>query len=108
MAELSKETDEETVVVHEEESKSDDCHHSKELPNTSFLAEMNLLLVFLSSLSLPDQEILNYEQGEGQSARHREAKDCMSRLRTKRQEISKVKLMGRPTPRFQATVRYSR
>ncbi|KAF5464432.1 hypothetical protein F2P56_014507 [Juglans regia] len=108
MAEPSKETDEATVMLHEEERKRDDCRHPKELSNTSFLAEMNLLLVFLSSLSSPDQELLNYEQSKGQSARDsREAKACISRLQTKRQEISKVKLTGRPTPRFQTTVRDS-
>ncbi|KAG6730224.1 hypothetical protein I3842_01G069800 [Carya illinoinensis] len=106
MAEPPKETDEETAMIHEE-CKSDDGRHPKELSKTSFLAEMNLLLVFLSSLSSPDQELLNYEQRKGQSTRDHEAKACISRLRTKRQEISKVKLMGRPAPRFQTTVRDS-
>ncbi|GLT59046.1 hypothetical protein SLA2020_318910 [Shorea laevis] len=99
MAQPAKETQEEIEMV-QEEKESDDW-------NTSFLPVLNLLIVFLSSISLSEEERLNHVEIERKSAEDNEAKACISGLESKRRKINGVKLMRR-TPRMLATVRDSR
>jgi hypothetical protein len=111
MAEPAKETNHETEIVHEEEERENDDCSPKQLPNMSFLSELNLLIVFFSSFSLLNEERLNYmerQESQGKNAKDHEAKVCISRLHTNKRDANEVKLMRRPTPRFQSTIRDSR
>jgi hypothetical protein len=99
MAQPAKETQEEIEMV-QEEKENDDW-------NTSFLPVLNLLIVFLSSISLSEEERLNHVDIEWKSAEDNEAEACISGLESKRRKINGVKFMRR-TPRMQATVRDSR
>lgn len=100
MAQSAKETQEEIGTVQEEKENDD--------RNTSFLPVLNLLIVFLSSISSSEEERLDYEEFERKSGEDNEAnKACISELQSKRRKINGVKLMRR-TPRMQTTVRDSR
>jgi hypothetical protein len=100
MAQPAKETHQEIEMVQEEKENDD--------RNTSFLPVLNLLIVFLSSISSSEEERLNYQEFERKSGEDNEAnKACISELQSKRQKINGVKLMRR-TPRMQTTVRDSR
>jgi hypothetical protein len=100
MAQPAKETHQEIEMVQEEKEHDD--------RNTSFLPVLNLLIVFLSSISSSEEERLNYQEFERKSGEDNEAnKACISELHSKRHKINGVKLMRR-TPRMQTTVRDSR
>jgi hypothetical protein len=99
MAQPARKTGEKIEMVQEE--KVDDDW------NASFLPVLNLLIVFLSSISSSEEEDLHYAEIGRKSAEDDEAKACISGLQSKRSKINGVKLMRR-TPRMQTTIRDSR
>ncbi|KAK7837190.1 hypothetical protein CFP56_021516 [Quercus suber] len=107
MEEPAKETNHEIEMMQEEERENDDCN-PKQLPNTSFLSELNLLMVLFSAFSLLDDERLNYMESKGKNAKDQEAKVCISRIHSNRREVNEVKLMKPSAPRIQTTIRDSR
>lgn len=101
MAQPAKETHEEIEMV-QEEKVNDDW-------NASFLPALNLLIVFLSSISSSEEEGLHYVEIGRKSAEDDEAKACISGSQSKRSKINGVKLMRRtPRNRMQTTIRDSR
>ncbi|KAM3684750.1 hypothetical protein ACB098_11G069100 [Castanea mollissima] len=107
MEEPAKETNHEIEMMQEEERENDDCT-PKQLPNTSFLSELNLLMVLFSAFSLLDDERLNYMESKGKNAKDHEAKVCISRIHSNRREVNEVKLMKQSAPRIHTTIRDSR
>ena len=101
MARPARETHEEIETVQEENVDND--------WNASFLPALNLLIVFLSSISSSEEEGLHYTEIGRKSAEDDEAKACISvsGLQSKRSKINGVRLMRR-TPRMQTTIRDSR
>lgn len=65
--------------------------------DSSFLLEMNLLTVLLSSLSTPGQDHMNFD-GE---VRKGDQGTCMSRIQNRRREPNQVKLGRRPSEKLQ-------
>lgn len=107
MEEPAKETNHEIEMMQEEERENDDCN-PKQLPNTSFLSELNLLMVLFSAFSLLDDERLNYMESKDKNAKDHEAKVCISRMHSNRREVNEVKLMKPSAPRIHTTIRDSR
>ncbi|KAI4328883.1 hypothetical protein L6164_021204 [Bauhinia variegata] len=103
MAEAKEEIDRDEQEIEEERGNGiceGDDHSESQLPNTSE-ADLNLLLVFLSLFSPPNEECIDSE--ENKQSIQDEA--CISRLQTKRRQINEAKLVRRPTQSFRTTVR---
>lgn len=65
--------------------------------DSTFLLEMNLLTVLLSSLSTPGDDCLNFD-GEFRKGNQ---DTCESRIQNRKRELNQVKLGRRPSERFQ-------
>lgn len=65
--------------------------------DSTFLLEMNLLTVLLSSLSTPGDDRLNFDG----VVRKGNQDTCVSRIQNRKREPNQVKLGRRPSERFQ-------
>ncbi|KAK9279054.1 hypothetical protein L1049_012729 [Liquidambar formosana] len=100
----AEETNQEYELVQEDERKIEngDC----DMPNKSFLRELNLIILVLSMLSLSTEDNLNFKEGEKTiSVEDHEAEAYKSRLQSRRREINECNIQGRRTPRFQTTIK---
>lgn len=79
---------------------------SQELPNSVFTAELNLLIVFLSLISLSTEESLNSVEREPE--RRNDGAKAIKRLQKKKRETDEAKPVRRRTQRFQTRIRDSR
>lgn len=103
----------ETMEVFEEEEENIDPSNKSQLPNTS-LAELNMLLVFLSLFYFSREDCTEYEESEQMKMDHYVAitnkTSCISsKLETKRRERHEPKLGRRScSRRSQTTIKDSR
>lgn len=107
--ELAKETNYEAEVVQEDTEAMENgaFDHSGE-PNTTFLVELNLLIMVLSLFSLSSEDCLNCAEKEMASFKDHELTANISRLQTRRQEMKEVKPAGRRAQRFLPMIKDSR
>lgn len=96
VGEPAKETEHEVEQMHENEEKGQngECSYSQ-VPDTCFLSDMNLLIMFFSLFSVSAEDNLTLSGSQMQSLEDHEAKACMPRLHTRRQETHETKLVGR-------------
>lgn len=98
--------DQEVEKAHTEEEESDE-HASLTQSHSSFLLGMNLLMV-MASMTLSDQELLEYEDMDSARAKEQHVKASVSKLKNKKQEFHQLKMTDRQTPRIPTRVLNSR
>ena len=94
----------EKAPTEEEESNE---HASLMQSQSSFLLGMNLVMI-MASLTLSDQELLDYEDMDNASAKEQHVKASVSRLKKKKQEFHQLKITDQRTPRIPTRVLNSR
>ncbi|XWS76907.1 hypothetical protein CRYUN_Cryun01aG0218100 [Craigia yunnanensis] len=105
MEQPDKETKHESqLVLGDEEKVQDGEVDGLREPNTTFLADLNLLIVALSLSSKCDEDCLNLVDTEKKDIKDHEAnkgKTCIPRLHARKRETNDVKLMRRQTQKTQ-------
>ncbi|KAF3439896.1 hypothetical protein FNV43_RR18174 [Rhamnella rubrinervis] len=94
--------------VEKQVQEDGECSTSVQLDDSSFLSEMNLVIVFCSLCSLSTQENPSFRGSDKEIVQGHEAKACVPRLHTSRRQNHETKLVGRRTHKFHTSVKDSR
>lgn len=109
MAELAMENiqEDEKMEIEEEERHGENGERDSSYlgPNSSFLTELNLVLI-VSYLSLSEDECLNVDEIEKvEAVKNKEPKDNISRLQAQKRKLQEPKLFEQRMQKFQTKIR---
>ncbi|GAB2217437.1 hypothetical protein Droror1_Dr00000628 [Drosera rotundifolia] len=106
MAEATEEMyDMEEVIKKEVDNKDED--NPCMLTSESFLAQLNLVMV-MACLTLPTEELLQFEEAETISAKEQEINTMVSKLQSRKRELQDFKVIERRPSKTQARIVDSR